>query len=71
MRKLKNLNVEKSIQLQKLVYTESSSDKFDKFIIYFLCCWGFLLPFLIYFDSHRDRSKTEFELNLIFIISIL
>lgn len=39
MRSLKNLKITESIQTEKLVYEESSYDKFDTISIYF----GFIL----------------------------
>lgn len=70
VRSLNKLDIEKSIELKKLVYVESWFDKLDRFVIYIFFCWGFILPFLIYFDPYRDYSKTGFEYNLIFILSI-
>ncbi|UOK42188.1 MULTISPECIES: hypothetical protein [Flavobacterium] len=70
MRNLKKLDVEKSIELKKLVYVENWFDKLDRFVIYIFFSWGFVLPFLIYFDPHRDYSKTGFEYYLIFILSL-
>ncbi|WP_396196144.1 hypothetical protein [Flavobacterium sp.] len=70
MRSLNKLDIEKSIELKKLVYVESWFDKLDRFVIYIFFSWGFILPFLIYFDPYRDYSKTGFEYYLIFILSI-
>ncbi|MFH6992784.1 hypothetical protein [Flavobacterium sp. FlaQc-48] len=70
MRSLKNLNVRKSIEHNKLVYSESWLDKFGSFVFYSFCCSGFISPFLIYFDPYRDHSKTGFEYYLVFILSI-
>lgn len=70
MRSLKNLDVKKSIELNKLVYSESWFDIFGTFVFYLFCCYGFIMPFLIYLDSYRDYSKTGFEYYLIFILSL-
>lgn len=70
VRSLNKLDIEKSIELKKLVYVESWFDKLDRFVIYIFFSWGFILPFLIYFDPYRDYSKTGFEYYLIFILSI-
>jgi len=69
MRSLKNLNVKKSIEQNKLVYSESWLDKFDKLTIYMFFSWGFINPFLIYFDPYRDKSKTGIGFYLLFIFS--
>ena len=70
MRSLKNLNVKKSIEQNKLVYSESWLDKFGSYIIYLFCLSGFITPFLIFYDPYRDHSKTGFEYYLVFILSI-
>ena len=70
MRSLKKLDIEKSIELKKLVYVENWFDKLDRFVIYIFFSWGFVLPFLIFFDPYRDYSKTGFEYYLIFIFSL-
>jgi hypothetical protein len=70
MRRLKNLNIKKSIELNKLVYSEDWFDIFDRIAIYMFFSWGFLTPFLVYFNSHRDYSKTGIEFYLLFIFSL-
>ena len=60
VRSLNKLDIEKSIELKKLVYVESWFDKLDRFVIYIFFSWGFILPFLIYFDPYRVYSKTGF-----------
>lgn len=70
MRRLKNLNVRKSIKQNKLVYTEDWMDKFDKISLYLFFSWGFLMPFLVYFNPYRDYSKTGIEFYLLFIFSL-
>ncbi|WP_291286421.1 hypothetical protein [Flavobacterium sp.] len=70
MRRLKNLNRRKSIEQNKLVYSESWLDKFDTIILYLFFSWGFLMPFLVYFNPHRDYSKTGIEFYLLFIFSL-
>ncbi|QDW19579.1 hypothetical protein [Flavobacterium sp. KBS0721] len=70
MRSLKNLNVKKSIEQNKLVYSESWLDKFGSYIFYLFCLSGFITPFLIFYDPYRDHSKTGFEYYLVFILSI-
>lgn len=69
MRALKNLNIEKSIELGKLVYTESWYDRLDAIFVYIFFCWGFILPFLIYFDPYRNNLKTGSEYSFLFIAS--
>ncbi|SHG49655.1 hypothetical protein [Flavobacterium defluvii] len=69
MRSLKNLNIKKSIEQNKLVYSEGWFDKFDRIAIYMFFSWGFLTPFLVYFNHHRDYSKTGIEFYLLFIFS--
>ncbi|WP_394774495.1 hypothetical protein [Flavobacterium sp.] len=70
MRSLKNLNVKKSIDQNKLVYSEDWFDKFDRITIYMFFTWGFLTPFLVYSDPYRDYSKTGIEFYLLFIFSL-
>ena len=70
MRSLKNLNIKKSIEQNKLVYSEDWFDKFDRIAIYMFFSWGFLTPFLVYFNPHRDYSKTGIEFYLLFIFSL-
>ncbi len=70
MRNLKNLNIEESINRKKLIYTERWFDKLDRFVIYLCFTWGFVLPFLIYFDPHRDYAKTGIEYYIVFIFSL-
>ena len=70
VRSLNKLDIEKSIELKKLVYVESWFDKLDRFVIYIFFFFFFILPFLIYFAPYRDYSKTGFEYYLIFILSI-
>ncbi len=70
MRQIQNLNIQKSINKQKLIYKESWLDIFDKIIIYLFFLWGGILPFLIFFDPYRDFSKTGFEYYLLFFWTI-
>ena len=70
MRNLKELNITESIKREKLIYTENWFDKLDRIVIYLFFTWGFVLPFLVYFNPHRDFSKTGIEFYLIFIFSI-
>jgi len=70
MRSLKNLNIRKSIEQRKLVYSENWFDKFDAITIYMFFSWGFLMPFLVYFNPYRDYSKTGIEFYLLFIFSL-
>lgn len=70
MRSLKNLNIKKSIESGKLVYSEDWLDKFGTIVLYLLFSWGFILPFLVYFNPYRDYSKTGIEFYLLFIFSI-
>lgn len=70
MRNLKNLNIKKSIESGKLVYSEDWLDKFGTYVFYLFCCSGFIFPFLIYFDPYRNYSKTGFEYYLLFIFSV-
>ncbi|SNR25531.1 hypothetical protein SAMN04487979_101437 [Flavobacterium sp. ov086] len=69
MRRLKNLNIRKSIEQNKLVYSENWFDKFDTITIYLFFTWAFLTPFLVYFNPYRDKSKTGIEFYLFFIFS--
>ena len=70
VRNLKNLNIDESIKRKKLIYTENRFDKLDQIVIYIFFSWGFVLPFLVYFDPHRDFTKTGIEYYLLFIFSI-
>jgi len=70
MRNLKNLNVKKSIEQNKLFYSESWLDKFGSYVFYLFCLSGFIASFLIFYDPYRDHSKTGFEYYLVFILSI-
>lgn len=69
MRRLKNLNIKKSIEQNKLIYSEDWFDKFDRIVIYLFFSGGFINPFLIYFNPYRDYSKTGIEFYLLFIFS--
>ncbi|MET3025406.1 hypothetical protein ABXT06_01900 [Flavobacterium sp. UW10123] len=69
MRRLKNLNIRKSIEQRKLVFSENWFDKFDTITIYMFFSWGFIMPFLVYFNPYRDYSKTGIEFYLLFIFS--
>lgn len=70
MRNLKNLNIDESIKRKKLIYTENWFEKLDQFVIYIFFSWGFILPFLVFFNPHRDLTKTGIEYYLLFIFSI-
>jgi hypothetical protein len=70
MRRLKNLNIRKSIEQNKLVYSENWLDKFDTVTIYMFFSSGFIMPFLVYFNPYRDYSKTGIEFYLLFIFSL-
>ena len=70
VRNLKNLNIDESIKRKKLIYTENWFDKLDKIVIYIFFSWGFVLPFLVYFNPHRDFTKTGIEYYLLFLFSI-
>lgn len=70
MRRLKNLNSKKSIEQNKLIYSEDWFDKFDRITIYMFFSGGFINPFLIYFDPYRDHSKTGLGYYLLFIFSL-
>lgn len=69
MRRLKNLNIEKSIAKSKLVYSESWFDILDTIILFLFFSFGFICPFLVYFDPYRDQSKTGTEYYLLFFMS--
>lgn len=69
MRSLKNLDIRKSIEQNKLIYSEDWFDKFDTIMIYMCFSVAFVVPFLIYFDPYRDYSKTGIEFYLFFILS--
>jgi hypothetical protein len=71
MRNLKALNIKKSIESSKLVFDEAWIDKFDKWVIYLLCIWGFVLPFTIFFDPYRDTNKTGGEYYIVFFLSLI
>ncbi len=70
MRNIKDLNIDESIKLEKLIYTENWLDKIDQIILYLFFSWGFILPFLIYFNPHRDFEKTGVEYYLLFVFSV-
>ncbi|MBK9454602.1 MAG: hypothetical protein WBP31_08815 [Chitinophagales bacterium] len=70
MRNLKNLNIDESIKRKKLIYTENWFGKLDQIVIYIFFSWGFVLPFLVYFNPNRDFTKTGIEYYLLFIFSI-
>ena len=70
MRNLKNLNIEESIKCKKLIYTESWFDKIDQVVIYLFFTWGFILPFLIFFNPHRNQAERGIEYYVIFVFSL-
>jgi len=70
MRTIKNLNIEKSIKESKLIYSEDWIEKFGTIVLYLFFSWGFILPFLFFFDPYRNHSKTGIEFYLIFIFSV-
>ena len=70
MRNLKNLNIDESIKRKKLIYTENWFGKLDQIVIYIFFSWGFVLPFLVYFNPNRDFTKTGIEYYPLFIFSI-
>lgn len=70
MRSLKNLNITKSIEKNKLIYSEDWFEKFGTIVLYLFFCSGFIFPFLVYFDPYRDYSKTRTEYYLLFIFSL-
>ncbi len=70
VRNLKNLNIDESIKRKKLIYTENWFDNLDKIVIYIFFSWGFVLPFLVYFNPYRDFTKTGIEYYLLFLFSI-
>lgn len=70
VRNLKNLNINESIKNKKLIYSENWFDKLDQIIIYIFFSWGFVIPFLVYFDPYRNFNKTGIEYYLLFIFSI-
>ncbi|WPO80160.1 hypothetical protein [Flavobacterium sp. KACC 22761] len=69
MRSLKNLDIEKSIEKSKLVYTESWFEIIDTILLLMFFSFGFICPFLVYFDPHRDHSNTGGEYYLLFFMS--
>ena len=71
MRNLKALNTEKSIESSKLVFDETWVDKFEKWGLYLLCFYVFVLPFTIFFDPYRDINKTGNEYYIVFFLSII
>jgi len=70
MRNLKDIDINKSLEQRKLIYPEKWFEKLDSPGIYLVCLVFFSLPFLIYFDPHRDKSKTGIEFYLLFIVSL-
>ncbi|MFH6956044.1 hypothetical protein ACHRV1_01470 [Flavobacterium aquidurense] len=70
MRNLKNLDIEKSIAKSKLVYSESWFDIFDTIVLFMFFSFGFICPFLVYYDPYRDHSKTGTEYYLLFFGSL-
>lgn len=69
MRKLEQLNIDESINQQKLIFKESWLDKLDAIAIYFFFTWAAILPFILYFDPHRDRTETGFIYYLLFLMT--
>lgn len=51
MRKLKNLNIEKSIATKKLQYTKSWGDYLDSVLFYFFIVFGFIIVPLKFYSS--------------------
>ena len=70
LRNLKNLDIEESIKCKKLIYTENWFDKIDRFVIYIFFSFGFISPFLVYFDPYRNSKETGIEYYLLFILSV-
>ena len=70
VRKLKELNIAESIKRERLIYTENWFDKLDRIVIYLFFSWGFVIPFLVFFNPHKDLTKTGIEFYLMFIFSI-
>ena len=70
MIRLKNLQFSESINQQKLVFDEGWFNKLHRIFVYlFFCVWG-VLPFLIYFDPHRNYSQKGIEYYLVFFFTI-
>ena len=59
MRTLKGINIDKSIDKQKLVFKLGWYDIFDSIAIYFVFCLFSIVAFLIYFDSHRSKNPND------------
>lgn len=70
MRSLENLDIEKSIEKSKLIYTESWGEKFNTIMLYLFFGFGIICPFLVYHDPYRDHSKTGTEYYLLFFGSL-
>ena len=68
MRNLKNLNKSRSIEKQKLVFDENWSDKIDTIVFCAFFLWGAILPFLIFFDPHKNDDGPEYY--FIFVFSV-
>ena len=71
MRNLKNLNIDESIKRKKLIYTENWFGKLDQIVIYIFFSWGFVLPFLVYFNPNRDFTKTGIEYFYLFLAYVV
>ncbi|HRO74978.1 MAG TPA: hypothetical protein PLP27_02385 [Crocinitomicaceae bacterium] len=67
MRQLKQLNIEKSIKQEKLIFKESWFDKFDAITVYLVFGWFVILPFLMFFDPYRTQGEIGYY--LIFIMT--
>lgn len=71
MRELKQLNIEESITQEKLIFKESWLDKFDTIIIYLFFGWASVIPFIIYFDPHRNQNETGIFYYVPFLLTLL
>jgi len=71
VRELKQLNIEESIRQEKLIFKEGWLDKFDTITIYFIFSWATIIPFLVYFDPHRNKSETGIFYYLTFLMTVL
>jgi len=71
VRTLKQLDINGSIKQEKLIFKESWLDKFDTITVYFVFGWATIVPFLVYFDPHRNKNETGLFHYLIFLMTFL
>lgn len=70
MRVLRNLNISKSIANGKLIIRENWFEKLDRIMVFFFHTIFFCMPFLVFFDPHKDSNQEGIEYYLLFTLSL-